>query len=327
MKAAFLFVCFAVLGSAALAQAPSAGPATSYPSRPITVIVPFAPGGIADITARPLAPPMAKALGQNVVIENRAGAGGAIGHAYVARAKPDGYTLMMALSSVVIIPESEKVSGRQPSYSMSQFVPIALVSADPTVLLVRTDAPWKTAADLIEDARSRPGGISYSSSGLYGTTHTAQEMLWQAAGVRLLHVPYSGGGPSMTALLAGQVDVTAQAPGVASPHVKGGKVRMLGGWGAQRIKAMPELATMKEQGFDVEFYIWSGLFAPAGTPPDVLAKLRAAVRESVQDTGFRTAMTGMDTPINHLDGTEFESFLDKDSKRLAEVVKRMGKLE
>jgi len=152
-------------------------------------------------------------------------------------------------------------------------------------------------------------------------------MLWQAAGVRLLHVPYSGGGPSMTALLAGQVDITAQAPGVASPHVKGGKVRVLGGWGAQRIKAMPDIPTFREQGWDVEFYIWSGMFAPAGAPGDVLGKLRAAVREAVQDAGFRTAMAGMETPINYLEGAEFESFLEKDSKRLAEVVRRMGKLE
>ncbi len=328
MKQLLLAVMLAAISSAtAFAQAPAAGGGQAFPTRPIIIVVPFPPGGIADITARPLALPMAKFLGQNVIIENRAGAGGAVGHAYVARAKPDGYTLMMALSSVVIIPEAEKISGRQPSYTMSQFAPIALVSADPTVLLVRTDAPWKTVGDLIEDARRNPGKISYSTSGLYGTTHTAQEMLWQAGGVKLLHVPYAGGGPSMLALLAGQVDLTAQAPGVASPHVKGGKVRMLGGWGAQRIKVMPDLPTMKEQGFDVEFYIWAGLFAPAGTPPDVLAKLRSAVRDAVQDTGFRTAMTGMNTPINHLDGADFESFLEKDSKRLAEAVKRMGKLE
>ena len=328
MKLSLLAVMLAAIsGATALAQVPATGGGQAFPTRPITIVVPFAPGGIADITARPLAPPMAKSLGQNVIIENRAGAGGAVGHAYVTRAKPDGYTLLMALSSIVIIPESEKISGRQPSYTMSQFAPLALVSADPTVLLVRAEAPWKTVGELIEDARRNPGKISYSTSGLYGTTHTAQEMLWQAGGVKLLHIPYAGGGPSMTALLAGQVDLTAQAPGVASPHVRSGKVRTLGGWGAERIKAMPDLATMKEQGFDVEFYIWAGLFAPAGTPPDVLAKLRAAVRDAVQDAGFRTAMTGMNTPVNHLDGADFENFLEKDSKRLAEVVKRMGKLE
>lgn len=318
---------FAVIAMVIAAMSCPLAHAQTYPARPVTVVVPFPPGGIADITARPLAGPMAKALGQNVIIENRTGAGGAVGHAYVARAKADGYTLMMALSSVVIIPESEKVSGREPSYTMSQFAPVALISADPTVLLVRTEAPWQTVGDLIEDAKKRPGRISFSTSGLYGTTHTAMEMLWQAGGVKLLHVPYGGGGPSMAALLGGQVDITAQAPGVASPHVKGGKVRMLGGWGTQRIKAMPDLPTMKEQGFDVEFYIWSGLFAPAGTPADVLSKIRAAVRESVQDAGFRTAMAGMNTPINHLEGAEFESFLEKDSRRLAEVVRRMGKLE
>lgn len=313
-----LFVA-ALISTGALGQA--------YPVRPITVVVPFPPGGIADITARPLAGPMSKILGQNVIVENRAGAGGAVGHAYVARAKPDGYTLMMALSSIVIIPESEKVSGRAPSYIMSQFTPIALVSADPTVLLARNEAPWKTVGELIADAKQRPGKISYSTSGLYGTTHTAQEMLWQAAGVRMLHVPYGGGGPSMTALLAGQVDLTAQAPGVAAPHIKGGKVRALGGWGAQRIGAMPELRTMKEQGFDVEFYIWSAMFAPAGIPPDILAKLRTTMKDAVQDSAFRTAMSAMDTPINYREGAAFDSFLEMDTKRLAEVVRRMGKLE
>jgi tripartite-type tricarboxylate transporter receptor subunit TctC len=131
----------------------------------------------------------------------------------------------------------------------------------------------------------------------------------------------------MTALLAGQVDLTAQAPGVAVPHIKSGKVRALGGWGAQRVRAMPELSTFREQGYDVEFYIWCGMFAPAGTPPDVLAKIRAAIKEAMQDPAFRNAMSAMDTPINYLEGADFENFLDKDGKRLAEVVRRMGKLE
>ena len=191
--------------------------------RVINLIVPLAPGGIADITARPLAVPLSKDLGQPVIVENKIGAGGAVGMAYAAKQKPDGNTLLMALSSILIIPEAEKVSGKPQSYTMANFTPIALVSADPTVLVVRADSPWKTVGDLIKDAKANPGKYSYSSSGIYGTTHVAQAMLWQAAGVDLVHVPYNGGGPSMTALLGGQVDVVAQAPGTAAAHQKAGQ--------------------------------------------------------------------------------------------------------
>jgi tripartite-type tricarboxylate transporter receptor subunit TctC len=293
----------------------------------IALVVPLAPGGIADITARPLAIPLAKELGAPVVVENRIGAGGAVGMAYVTRQKPDGNTLLMALSSIIVIPEADKAAGKTPSYSMNQFTPIALVSADPTVLLVKADSPYKTIGDLVKAAKAKPKTLSYSSSGLYGTTHVAQSMLWQAAGVELLHVPYNGGGPSMTALLSGQVDMTAQAPGVAAPHLKAGTVRALGGWGAERLKLMPDVPTFKEQGFDVEFYIWSALFAPAGLPPAKLAQLRTAAKNSVQDPGFMGAMATMNTPIRYMDGAEFDKFLDADQKRMAAVVKNMGKLE
>jgi tripartite-type tricarboxylate transporter receptor subunit TctC len=291
------------------------------------MVVPFAPGGIADITGRPLAQAMMKTLGQPIVIENRPGAGGGVGMAHVTKQKPDGYTLLMALSSIVTIPEADRVNGRVPSYQMKEFTPIALVSSDPTVLIVRADSPWKTVADLMKDARERPGKITYASSGIYGTLHVAVEMLAQSAGAQLLHVPFGGGGPAMTALLGGQVEVTAQAPGVASPHVKAGKVRILGSWGAQRLKAFPDVPTMREAGYEAEFYIWSGLFAPAGLTPELLARLRSVTREAVADESFRKTMATMETPILHLQGAEFDDFLQRDSKRLAEVIKRMGKLE
>jgi tripartite-type tricarboxylate transporter receptor subunit TctC len=290
----------------AQAQAQQSAPAAAS-GQPISFVVPFAPGGIADITARPLAIPLARELGQSVVIENRAGAGGAVGMAHVTRQKPDGNTLLMALSSIVVIPEADKVTGKPPSYAMSQFTPIALVSADPTVLAV--------------------GKISFSSSGIYGTTHVAQAMLWQAAGIDMLHVPYNGGGPAMNALLGGQVDVTAQAPGVLAPHVKAGTIRLLGGWGAKRLDLLPDVPTFKELGFDVEFYIWSGVFAPAGLAPAKLEQLRTAVRRSVQDPGFLQAMGAMNTPVRHMEGAEFDRFIEQDAARMAKVVKAMGKLE
>jgi tripartite-type tricarboxylate transporter receptor subunit TctC len=291
------------------------------------MVVPFPPGGIADITGRPLAIAMAKTLGQNVVVENKAGAGGAVGHALVAKAKPDGYTIMTALSSIVVIPEADKVNGRPSTYQMSDFTSIALLSADPTILLVPAGAPWKTLKELIDDARSRPGKISYASSGVYGTIHTCFEMLAQAANVKLLHVPYKGGGPAMTALLAGETNLGAQSPGVSDPHIKAGKIRVLGSWAGSRTAALPDVPTMKEQGFDVEFYIWAGVFAPAGLPPDVRERLTAAVRQSAQDPEFVKALANVNTPVNYKEGKEFDAFLETDTKRLAEVVRRMGKTE
>jgi tripartite-type tricarboxylate transporter receptor subunit TctC len=317
----------ALLAALAAAAVGATAQAQQYPNRPITMVVPFPPGGIADITGRPLAVAMAKNLGQPVVVENKAGAGGAVGHALVAKAKPDGYTIMTALSSIVVIPEADKVNGRPSTYQMSDFTSIALISADPTILLVPANAPWKTLKELIDDARSRPGKISYASSGVYGTIHTCFEMLAQAADVKFLHVPYKGGGPAMVALLAGETNLGAQSPGVSNAHLKSGKIRTLGSWAGSRTAALPDVPTMKEQGFDVEFYIWAGVFAPAGLPPDVAARIRASIREAVQDPEFRTAMANVNTPIDFREGAEFDRFLDIDTKRLAVVVQKMGKTE
>ena len=312
-------LCAALISLSAYAQ--------QYPTRPITMVVPFPPGGIADITGRPLAASMQKVLGQPIVIENKAGAGGAVGHAHTARQAPDGYTIMTALSSITVIPVADEVNGREPTYRMSDFTPIALVSADPTLLLVAADSPWKTIEDLVADAKRRPGKISYSTSGVYGTTHTCLSMFTQAAGIDMLHVPYKGGGPSMRALLAGEVQVTAQSPGVSHPHLKSGKVRALVSWGAKRLPQLADIPTLKERGFDAEFYIWAGVFAPAGIPAEVADTLRKAVRAAVNDADFKRAMTNVNTPIQHLEGAEFDAFLATDGGRLASVVRKMGRTQ
>jgi tripartite-type tricarboxylate transporter receptor subunit TctC len=301
--------------------------AQPYPSRPITIVSPFPPGGISDLTARPFAASMSKFVGQNVVVENKAGAGGAVGHAYVARAAADGYTLMMALSSIAIIPVADEVNGRQPTYQMSDFAPIALISADPTVLMVPAAAKWKSVKELVEDAKANPGKISYSSSGLYGTTHTAAEMFAQAAGIQLLHVPYKGGAPAMQAALANEVMFTIQSPGVANPHVRSGKFRLLASWGGRRIPTLADLPTLREQGYPAEFYIWAAMFGPKALPADIAERLRAVSRQVANDPDFRKAMGGMNTPIDYRDGAEFQAFLEADSKRLADVVRRMGKTQ
>ncbi len=298
-----------------------------FPSRPITLVAPFPPGGVADLTARPVAAAVEKVLKNPVVVVNKTGAAGAVGMSYVANAKPDGYTFLLALSSISIIPEADKLFDRTPAYTMDQLVPIALISADPTILVVPVDRPWKSVKEFVEGAKKRPGEISFSSSGVYGTLHMATEMLSHAAGITLKHVPYNGAGPALTAILGGHVDALASGPAVVLPHIKAGKLRALAGWGAKRVAALPDLPTFKELGYDIEFYIWAGVFAPRGTPDPVLQKTREAVRQAVQDPDFKAAMAKIETPIAYLDAPEFQKFWDKDAKMLADAIKRVGKIE
>jgi len=297
-----------------------------YPTKPITMIVPFPPGGIADINGRPLAAAMEKTLGQPVVVVNRTGAGGAIGMAAAAKAAPDGYTILMALSSISIFPVSDPMQGKPAPYQISDFMPIALVTADPTVLVVSAASPYRTIQDFVAAAKANPGKINYSSSGIFGTLHVAMEMFAGAAGIELFHVPYQGGGPAVTALLGGQVQALASGPAAAVGQIKGGKMRALAGWGAKRLDLMPELPTFLELGYrDVEFYIWSAVVAPAGIPPNVQHRLRAAVRAAVADPLFTGAMAKVSTPISYLDAPEFKDFWVADAKRLTAAVRKIGK--
>jgi tripartite-type tricarboxylate transporter receptor subunit TctC len=322
----FRSIALVVVLGAAGAEGASAQDA--YPSRPVTVVAPFPPGGVADLTARPVAAALERVLKNPVGVVNKTGAAGAVGMQSVATARPDGYTLLLALSSISIIPEADKIFDRKPAFTVDQFAPIALVSADPTVLVVRAESPWRTAKEFVEDARKRPGQISYSSSGIYGTLHMAMELLSHPAGIKLKHVPFQGAGPALTAILGGHVDALASGPAVVLPHVKAGKLRALAGWGDKRVAALPEVPTFKELGYpDAEFYIWAGLFAPRATPEPILAKLRDAMRQAVVDPEFKAAMDKIETPIAFKQGAEFQQFFDADARRLAEGVKRVGRIE
>jgi tripartite-type tricarboxylate transporter receptor subunit TctC len=306
---------------------PFAAAQDAYPSRPITLIVPFPPGGVADIVGRPFADALSRELKSPVVIENKPGAGGGIGMGAVAKAKPDGYTLLLALSSISILPEADKVLGRAPLYQLDQFTPIARLTADPTVLAVRADSPWKTLQDFVADARKRPGAITYGSSGNYGTMHMPMEMFAHAAGLKLLHVPFTGGGPAVIALLGGQVDALSTGPSTVLQHVKAGKVRVLASWGERRLASLPDVATLSESGYDAVFFQWSALFAPAGTPEPVVARLRNAARIAAADPRFVSTLATVETPVQYLDAPELRRFWDEDAKKLAQAVQRVGKLE
>jgi tripartite-type tricarboxylate transporter receptor subunit TctC len=300
---------------------------SDYPSRTVTMVVPFPPGGVADITGRPLAEAMSRYLRQSVVVENKSGAGGGIGMQYVARAKPDGYTLLMALSSISIIPEADKVLGRDPMFQLGQLVPIARFTADPTVLAVRADSPWKNVKEFLDAAKKAPGAIPYGSSGNYGTMHVPMEMLGGATGTKMLHVPFTGAGPAIVALLGGQVDALSTGPSTIMGHLKGGKVRVLATWGEGRHPALPDVPTLKELGYDAQFSQWTGLFVPAGTPDAVVAKLREAAKAAVNDATFQGALARVETPIQYLDQPQFKTFWDADARKLAGVVQRIGRVE
>ena len=308
--------------------AATAGAQDAFPSRPISMIVAFPPGGVADITARPTAAAMEKILKQPVSVVNRPGAAGAVGNAAVANAKPDGYTVLMALSSISVIPAADELFNRKPAYTLDQFVPIALITADPTILVVHPSLPVKTTKELVALAKTKAGQLSYSSSGIYGALHMPMEMFLHAAKLKMRHVPTTGGGPAITAVLGGHVELTAGGPAAITSHVKAGKLRPIVSWGAERHPVYREIPTFKELGYqDVEYYIWAGLLAPRGTPEPAMKTLREAARKAVEDAEFKKAMANVNSPVQYMDAPEFNKYWQADAKRLAALVKVVGKVE
>jgi len=301
--------------------------AAQYPDNTITMIVPFPPGGVADTVARPVAEAMSRDLKQPVVVENKGGAGGGIGMAQVAKAKPDGYTILMSLASLTVLPEADKILGRPPMYQLDQLKPIARFTADPTVFVVRMEAPWKSLQDFINDARANPGKFTYGSSGNYGTMHVPMEMFAGAAGVKLVHVPYTGAGPAIVGLLSGQVDALATGPASIVQHIKGGKVRALAQWGNDRLVALPDVPSLKESGTNVEYAQWSGLFVPADAPAPVVQRLREAARAAANDPRVKEVLLTAGSPVLYLDAPEFQRYVDADAAKMVDVVKRIGKVE
>ena len=305
----------------------SAAAQSAWPARPITMIVPFPPGGLADLVARPVAEAMSRDLGQPVVIENRAGAGGGIGMGVAAKAKPDGYTVLLALSSLTVIPEADIVLGRQAMFALQDLRPIARFTADPTVLAVRADAPWKTVQQFVDDAKKRPGAINYGSSGSYGTMHVPMEILSQNAGIKMTHVPFTGAGPAVVALLGGQIDAVSSGPATVLQQVKAGKLRVLAHWGSAPLGALPEAPSLKDAGYNAEYAQWSGLFIPKDTPEPIAQRLRASARAAAQDGKVKDVILNAGSPVLYQDSADFEKYVQTDATRMSAVVKRIGKVE
>lgn len=296
-----------------------------WPSRPITLIVPFPPGGSADIAARPLANQLERILKQPVLVINRPGASGAIGAAAAAGSKPDGYTLMVILSSFSTLPEVDALFQRTPAFTREQFIPIARLTADPPILVANPAAQWRSVKELVAAARKQPGTMVYAHSGIYGPSHAPMEMFATAAGIRLQDVPYVGGAPAMMAVLGGHATMWASPPAIAAPHVKAGKVRVYATWGAERNALFPDAPTFLEMGYKAEFYNWAGLFALRGTPEPIVRQLRDAVRQVANGEEYRSAMSKVLTSVAYQDAPDFQKFLDTDARRVGDAIRAMRK--
>lgn len=311
------------LGATALLPAPGlAQPAGGYPSRPVTIVVPFATGGMADTLARPLANALRERLGQPFIVVSRPGGSGTVGIQSVARGAPDGYTLLLTLSSISALPTIAEVEGRPEPYSRSQFSALARLAADPALVYVHRDAPWRSIEDLIAEARARPGRLTFSSSGLYGPTHIPMEMLLQATGTDMLHVPTGGGAPAMTMLLGRHVDVFFTIPSLGMRHVEAGMLRVLATSAPERLAFLPDVPTLIERGIDVSYAVWAGLFARSDLPPAILDLVTGAVERVVADDAYLDALQKADIVQAYLGPDAFAAFWDADVARVASVIRR-----
>jgi len=255
------------------------------------------------------------------------GAGGAVGGAYVGKAPADGYTVLLNTVTHVLIPITENVLGRPAPYSPDDFVLLARVTADPLLFVVHPSLPVKTVKEFVTLARKKPGELTFSSPGLYSTGHVSMAMLMRAAKINLLHSPYNGAGPAMIAVLGGHVFMMHVPVGVGSPHISSGRTRLIAQTGPNRGPAFPDTPTLKEAGYDVEFMLWAGYFAPAKIPPAAVRAWQAALRASAADPRFKAAMAKINVTIDYLDGDALKSWYDAELKRLEQEMRVIGKIE
>ena len=311
-----------MLAALVLACGASTGLAQSYPSKPIRIVVGFTPGGGVDINARLLAPKLAEDFGQQVIVENRPGAGTNIANELVARAAPDGYTLLINTAAVAINMSLYKKVGYD---ALRDFAPLSLFSMSPNILVVHVSVPVKNVKELVALAKSRPGELNFSSAGAGTTQHLAGELFNLRAGTKMVHVPYRGSAPSLTALISGEVELTyANIPAI-SAHVKAGRLRPLANLGPKRSDQLPEVPTIREAGIKgVEVVVWYGVLAPAATPRDIVVKLADAIARAARSPDTRQRLQDLGAePVGNTP-EEFGKLLREEVARWAEVVKISG---
>ncbi|WP_454691603.1 tripartite tricarboxylate transporter substrate binding protein [Achromobacter aloeverae] len=283
--------------------------------------MPYAAGGTADNTGRILAQKLTLTLGQSVIVENKGGASGVIGADYVAKAAPDGYTVMLDASAFGVNGALHEL----PYDPLKDFTPVSLVATTPMLLVVKEGSPIRTLADLVAAAKASPGRMTFSSAGTGTATHLGFELFDEKAGIQLVHVPYKGGAPALTDVMGGHIDASFGLAATALPYIKGGKLRALAGTARARMAELPDVPTLAESGFPgLEILEWNGVFVPAKTPPDIVGKLSEAVRNAVADAAVaqRLRGTGMD-PVGN-SPAEFAAFVRHESEQWQALVKARG---
>lgn len=307
------------LAALALGLTAIAAQAETWPTKPITLVVPFPPGGSTDTVARSIAPKMAAALGQPVLVDNKAGATGTIGALYVKRAAPDGYTfLITSLGPLVIAPHLIKGLAYD---ALKDLDPITVAVQAPNVFVVPASSPHKTVADVIAFEKKNPGKMTFASSGNGSSDHLTAELFWQQSGTSGLHVPYKGGAPAITDLLGGQVDASFQNLNAVVQNIKAGKLRALAVTGASRSPLLPEVPTMAEAGVKgVEVYSWQAVVAPEGLPADVRAKAHAAIVAALNDPAVKQQYLALGLEVVGNTPEQFAAFEQAEFTRWKKVI-------
>lgn len=303
------------------------GYAQDFPTRAITLTNPNPPGGMNQLLAQPLSNMLEKLTGQPAPIVNRPGGTAAVGTAYVANQAPDGYNLLVTTANLHLVIEKDKLYGIQSPYTLDQIAPLALLTADPVIMLVHPSLPVHNVKQLVALAKSKPNEIVFSTSGPYGITHTPQVMFMDAAKIKMRHLPTTGGGPALTQALGGHSQVTGGGPATTYPFVKQGKLRAIVSWGTKPHPAYPDLPTFQSLGYkDVEAYLWVGVFTRTGIPEPVVSKLRALMAKATSDSTFKATLEKVQVVPDYRDASEFKIFFEADHKRMAAAIKSIGKL-
>jgi len=308
------------LAALALSAAGSPALAQTYPSRPVTLVVPAAAGGTTDISARMLAQPLGAALGQSVVVDNKGGGNGSIAALIVKRAEADGHTLLMQYSGYHVI--TPAVSKTPPQWDTKDFQPVANVISAPQVIVVRASLPVKTLAELVAYAKANPGKLNYASSGNGSLQHVTGAMLEQQAGIQMTHIPYKGTGPALQDLLGNQVDLTFGTPPPFVPHIQSGKLRALAVTGKTRLPSLPDVPTTAEAGLPkLDATSWFAVFAPAKTPKPVIDKLAAEIGKIMATPAFKQKAIELGAEADFMNPQQLGAYTQAELARWAQVVK------
>ena len=296
------------------------GLAADFPTKEVQILIPYAPGGATDLVFRALAASTSKYLGKAVVVVNKAGGAGAVGFTEAAQARPDGYTVVTAITPLTILPHQVKTA-----FTYKDFEPIINVVQDPAMFQVRADSPWKTLQEFLDYAKKNPGMITVGNSGAGGGVHLIALAFERAAGVKFNHIPFAGGGPSVTALLGGHIHAVSVSPPEGIAHVKAGKLRIIALFSAKRMEAFPNVPTVREQGVNFVMSQWRGLAAPKGTPADVIKKLHDAFKQGMEDPAFVKNAADMTVQLAYLGPAEFGKMMAQDDERYTKLVEEIKK--